>query len=505
MLATWAEAKPYLDLEAPVSKAALALVVLGESLPVTENARVAKIRFQAVSLVCNEPVLLGAALIQIGDTWASKAPPKVLAPLDLVPSNVVRVAAYRDQVTVAWEAFHTAPMRTIVQIVEALQVCKTLSCACPKWHGLSAPGEPSPLLEVWQRQFCNEAYQVAAPANAAIFNVNIRIPAALTADVLASSGLQGVYFEPRGEHVGEASKEYQVTWMPKLTFAEILVQKQQHEEVIGLARVGMRYGLRTHVTNAKALHQKVRPEVPYLPKADIRSFHVGPVPFGTQRQALTVMLETLPWATKPLHPIPGQRDAGVWWRVHATTAPPTSVVFTKHGEVLIVEQSEREQETRPAPAVVGSRQTIRQMQAEGPARDPTPQPVGDVDPWTQFLQSQGRAPRGADPSRNPQAGAASGQQSLVSEEAVAKKVEARVAATIASQVREQVGQALQGTQAATQEKFTRIEQQVEALHVRVDTQESNLQRMMREMLAEQTLRLEELVAPKRRKDGAAHE
>ena len=360
VLATWAEAKPYLDLEAPVSKAALALVVLGESLPVTENARVAKIRFQAVSLVCNEPVLLGAALIQIGDTWASKAPPKVLAPLDLVPSNVVRVAAYRDQVTVAWEAFHTAPMRTIVQIVEALQVCKTLSCACPKWHGLSAPGEPSPLLEVWQRQFCNEAYQVAAPANAAIFNVNIRIPAALTADVLASSGLQGVYFEPRGEHVGEASKEYQVTWMPKLTFAEILVQKQQHEEVIGLARVGMRYGLRTHVTNAKALHLKVRPEVPYLPKAEIRSFHVGPVPFGTQRQALTVMLETLPWATKPLHPIPGQRDAGVWWRVHATTAPPTSVVFTKHGEVLIVEQSEREQETRQAPAVVGSRQTIRQ-------------------------------------------------------------------------------------------------------------------------------------------------
>ena len=131
--------------------------------------------------------------------------------------------------------------------------------------------------------------------------------------------------------------------------------------------------------------------------------------------------------------------------------------------------------------------------------------VSDVDPWMQFLQSQGRAPQGADPSRNPQAGAASGQQSLVSEEAVAKKVEARVAATIASQVREQVGQALQGTQAATQEKFTRIEQQVEALHVRVDTQESNLQRMMREMLEEQTLRLEELVAPKRRKDGAAHE
>ena len=199
----------------------------------------------------------------------------------------------------------------IVQLVEPLQVCKLLSCTCAKWHGLSAPGEPNPLLEVWQRQFCSEAYQVVPPGEAALFNVNFRVPAAMTADILANSGLQGIYFEPRGEHVGETSKEYQVTWMPKLSFCEILVQKQQHEEVLGIARVGSRYGLR-HVTNAKALHVKVRPDVPYLPKAEIRSFQVGPVPYRTQRQALSAMLDALPWATKPLHPIPGQRDNGVW-------------------------------------------------------------------------------------------------------------------------------------------------------------------------------------------------
>ena len=78
--------------------------------------------------------------------------------------------------------------------------------------------------------------------------------------------------------------------MPKLSFAEVLVQKQQHEEVLGIARVADRYGLRSHVTNAKAF---------------------GPVPFGTQRQALAIMLDALPWATKPLHPVfhrlpPGQ-------------------------------------------------------------------------------------------------------------------------------------------------------------------------------------------------------
>ena len=69
--------------------------------------------------------------------------------------------------------------------------------------------------------------------------------------------------------------------MPKLTCSEILVQKQQHEEVLGIARVGDRYGLRSHVSNAKGLHAKVRPEVPFLPKAEIRSFQVGPRPFGT--------------------------------------------------------------------------------------------------------------------------------------------------------------------------------------------------------------------------------
>ena len=505
VLASWLEAKPYLELEAPVSKAALALVVLGEDLPVLESARVARIRFQAVSLVSNEPILLGAVMIQIGDTWAAKSPPKTLAPLDLVPSGVVRVAAYRDQVSVPWDAFTQAPMRNIVSMVEALQVCKALACNCPKWHGLSAPGEPSPLLEVWQRQFCDQSYRTVAPAAAALFNVNIRIPAALMCDMLASSGAHGVYFEPRGAHIGEVSKEYQVVWLPRLSFAEVLVQKQQHEEALGIARVGERYGLRSHVTNAKILHSKLRPEVPYLPRAEIRSFQVGPLPFGTQRQALTLMLDALPWATKPLHPIPGQRESGVWWRVQATTAPPMTVVPTKHGEVLIVEQSEKEQEVRHAPAVVASRQTIRQLQHSGQAKvavGPNPEAP---DPWMQFLQARGRAPCPPEGSRGGQMPGASSQQTVPSEEAVAKKVEARVAASIASQVREQVNQAMQVSQASNLDKFDRIEKQVDALHTRVDSQESSLQKMMREMMEAQTLRLEELVAPKRRKDGASHE
>ena len=294
------------------------------------------------------------------------------------------------------------------------------------------------------------------PGDAALFNVNIRIPAAMTADILASSGLQGVYFEPRGD-VGEASKEYQVTWMPK-----------QHEEVLGIARVGSRYGLRSHVANAKALRVKVRPDVPYLPKAEIRFFQVRPVHHGTQCQALSVMLDALPWATKPLHPLPGQRDA------------------------------------RQTPSVVGSRQTIRQKQTSAPVKEGPGQPNEEPDPWMQFLHKQGRTVRGPDNSRSGPT-AAPVPSTMFSEDAVAKKVEARVAASIATQVREQLGQAMHASQAAAQDRFNNIEKQVESLRTRVESQESSMQKMMCEMMDQPTLRLEDLIAPKRRKDGLAHE
>ena len=158
-----------------------------------------------------------------------------------------------------------------------------------------------------------------------------------------------------------------------------------------------------------------------------------------------------------------------------------SVVSTKHGEILLVEQTEKEHEARQVPSVVGSRQTIRQMQSNVPC-----QPPEEPDPWMQFLHKQGRTVRGQEGSRSGQAPS----PAMLSEDAIAKKVKARVAASIATQVREQVGQATQTAQPMTGSP---------ALSGRWSLC------MMREMLDEQTLRLEELVAPKRRKDGAAHE
>ena len=85
---------------------------------------------------------------------------------------------------------------------------------------------------------------------------------------------------------------------------------------------------------------------------------VGPMPWGTIRQALQKLFVTWDWQARPLQPAGRSADQmGLKWQVRATV-PPKSFVFTlSHGDVLIVKESNPPETVIRAPEVEASHKT----------------------------------------------------------------------------------------------------------------------------------------------------
>ena len=434
VLVTPAEALPYLALSSPVSKRALALLVLGDICVSGATAPVSQVRFQAQCVETSEPMLLTATMIQIGDVWVAKAVPTQVAPLDVVDSTLVRVACFKDQWPGVWRELIQAPVRAILSQCPQLRTCRALDCACPSWHGLSGPGEPEALLEVFGRQFLNENYKGASPSEAFVFNAILRIPSQLVAPLQAASGQAGLYFEPRGADLRAPSLQWTVVWLPRHSHAEALVKKQAHTEVAGLARVGERYGLRCLAAQARELHSKVRPDAEYIPREGAVTYHVGPWPFGSQRHTLAKTFRAISWPAIPQQPLPGGQGAGIWWVVQASERPGRSVIPTAQGEILIVEQKARVVEAPRVPTVVASKSALRRLSESRVEADPL-----DVsDPWQQYLD--GKASGQSQALRGESSGS-SGPRAQGVTQAEFQQLARRLEESVGTQVATQVSQA----------------------------------------------------------------
>ena len=223
----------------------------------------------------------------------------------------------------AWQEFIEAPVKHVMELTALFRTCKVVGCNCPCWHGSSGPGEPQALLDLWGRSFLRPNFKHETPAEASLFSVFLRVPLALLEPLLGTSGTAGLYLEPRDSKEKKTADDYKVVWLAKSQRAETLLLKQSHSQVIGLARHGDRFGLRCKATDEEALHKALKPTEPFLSQGSTKTWHAGPWPFGTQRQAVSKLLGTLPWIARPCQPVQGGGASGMWWRVIATS-PPTS-------------------------------------------------------------------------------------------------------------------------------------------------------------------------------------
>ena len=263
VLMTMHDAEPYLSSGRPVSTEPLALVVLSKYGVELHTA----LPHSPVTVPCRctvdqEPVLADAVLVQVGNGHVEKATGAALVSVDTPEVVSFKIMVYKDELEGDWNEFCSAPIRWLVSLLPMLKRCSTAL--------------RDPILDVWRRQYLRASFKPCPADQAEIFSVCVRTPKCLLEPMLALSGSAGAYCEPRSEDGKEVLAEFTVIWTPKHTLQQMQHLKQTNPAVNGLARIGDRRGLRVHSSQAKTVHQLIRPDSVYLPSGPRTLFTVGP-------------------------------------------------------------------------------------------------------------------------------------------------------------------------------------------------------------------------------------
>lgn len=334
---TATEAEPFVKAGKFVSAGPLALLVLhapahmwSTLLPHNE------VMVPARCVVNQEPLLLHATLVQLGDGKVEKT--AVVATQQIKPAQVVTIKAtvYKDEVGMPWDQIVSGPVKYVLKQFPCLRLCSEPHCQCEAWHNEEHEPVQTPVLDVWRRQFLRSGFKQAPHQDATMFSVCFRIPQCLLERLLAMSGSGGVYLEPRSLDAKEVDRNFDIIWVPKADKQTLQHLRQTTPASLGIARVAERYGLRVRSEQAQAVHQSIRPDAVFLAQGPRLQFSVGPIPYGTDRQALSKALKGCNWDAKPIQPV-GSVDGGKGntWTVHSTKAPPTNILHMTHGEVVI--------------------------------------------------------------------------------------------------------------------------------------------------------------------------
>ena len=386
VLCTSTEAEPFLKTGRPISTGALVLIIVDQvSSPPATVLLAESVRFPAWCIANSEPLLLDGLLYQVGAQQVTRSVANDRFELVSVATCVIKFMLFRDQLPVPWDTVVAHPVKYLLSTLPMLKVCSGCDNpeVCEHWHEDPAVKVSDPLMEVWGRQFLTIAYHGANADKADIFSVHMRLPISLEESVLQQSGRNGLYCEPKEIDGKRPSASYQVCWMPKSSYQEIVHLRQITRGVSGIARMGQRYGVRCRLDRAEEIHAALKPGGAYLPQGRKSNYIMGPMPFGTLRTSVMQIVEMLPWAARPMQPITAASHIqGVMWRLQAVEPPPRHIVQTDHGEVLISKVDEPSQTSVSRSCVVGARHTLSLIAAQG---DKGIDILQVNDPWEQAV------------------------------------------------------------------------------------------------------------------------
>jgi len=379
VLTTVDEASAYLKAGQLVSKGALALLLLN-----AEDSQIVTTlswSFMRVVLRCqanSEPMIVPAYLLQLGQV--AVVPKSDSGPQDLLhaPAACCKIAVYRDMVADDWHQVIKSPVKYVLAKLLPLQVCRQGSpgqpCSCGKWHPGPHDVVEDPVLDVWRRQWVSSSFRPVAPEQAEVFLFNLRCLESVQLSVLSCSGRHGIFAEPRTVDSRDPLLSFQVLWLPKTAHDELLRIQQCTPQVIGLARLGSRLGVRSKTEDAPELAKQLKPGSIFLAAGAKMTFEVGPLPFGMDRITVSRLCSQWQWQARPLHPSRSVGDAlGTIWLVQACVHPPNAVVRYQGTEVVITKAHDKsDQVAQPSPQVIGSSTTVQlcSKTASAPAVDP---------------------------------------------------------------------------------------------------------------------------------------
>ena len=174
----------------------------------------------------------------------------------------------------------------------------------------------------------------ATSEDADLFQVLIRVPECLAKPLQKLSGTAGLYIEPRQTEGRGVDPNSSVIWLPNGTLADAMHKLKTTEHAWAITRFGGRYGLRVPVKEAEQIHSLLNPETPFANFEVNKTFELRPLPHGTQRLGVLNMLKAWKWKARPLQPCKADSN-GMGWLVGAAEDPPSMIIPTKSGDVMI--------------------------------------------------------------------------------------------------------------------------------------------------------------------------
>lgn len=352
-------AEPYLKAANPISSGPLAFFVVDAQAPLVTHFDVTAARVPLVCAVNSEPLLVDGHLVQLGAVGVQRAPIQQGCEVKAIPTCVVKAMIYRDQTTVPWSEVVAHPLLHIFSQVPPLQSCQDEDCCgCESWHSSVDFPMPTPVLELWGKQWLRLDFRSSPPDQSELFTAHLRLPEHLQLQVQHFSGHAGVYLEPKAIDGRQPSPDFQVVWMPKADQSQLLLQRQTVQHVVGLARMGNKMGLRCRSEHAASIFSTLRPGHTFLPPGKRQSFLVGPFAYGTLQSSVAQVLHSNGWTAKPVQAVAAKAHVqGLMFRVQSVQDPPCKVICMSHGDVMIAKEEDQVAQERPTPKVVATSAT----------------------------------------------------------------------------------------------------------------------------------------------------
>ncbi|CAL1152650.1 unnamed protein product [Cladocopium goreaui] len=341
-------------------------------------AQLEPIIFPALCISTDEHTIIMGYILQLGDKTIKRKMAGNESEPDTVETQVIKLQVFKDQLEMAWDRFATAPVRHLIQMMEAMQLCKGQRCGidCCKHHPGVDETLDAVIMEVWSRNFVDDNGKKTDPSSADTFTVFLRIPESALMKILTTSPL-GVYVEPRGKQPREHDDKFKVIWLPGSSFTEAQHQCRTYSKSLCLVRLKLKYGIRVKQCDEAAAWAKLRPGVEFVDMSIQQIYEIFPLPHGTQRAAINKILADWSWKARALQPGRGNFHH-MAWRIGSAETPPANVLTAFGADVIIKEIKNLQiPETKPtiyAPAK--TQKHLRETPAPSSARS-----SGNSDPW----------------------------------------------------------------------------------------------------------------------------
>ena len=381
-------AMPFLQNPKSISTNALGLLILdppAEDLVTTSGAT--KLRFPAKCNQTDESLLLYGCLLNIGDIVIKRVHNGPTSKPDTIPTCIVKLQVFRDQFQENWQQFVQAPVRRIIQVVPALNLCHGQNCGtdCANVHAAIDQPLDTVVLEVWGRAFSALVGGKRSAEQSEIFTVCFRVPN-LAIEQIARVIIPGVYVDPRQADIQKPHDNYEVIWLQKATADEAMHQCKTNPFALALARTRNRYGIRVLKVHAEKAWTLAKPGMDYHPVKIGLIYEVLPIPHGTQRKAIVQMLSDWGWCAKPLQPSRGTAQYMIW-KVGAEDPPPSCSIQCFGTDVIanqirsFTPSKQQEKHIAPQRTQLFYKQTAKQDEE----RDPW---SNGGDPWAKYANQQ---------------------------------------------------------------------------------------------------------------------